>query len=512
MQRSVADTALRAEGISKRFPGVAALAGVHVDLRPGEVHVLAGANGAGKSTLIKVLAGVYPPDEGQLYMHDRPVHFRSPQEARAHGIAVIYQEFSLVPDLSVAENIFMGREQLKDTLLRRVDFRRQDAEAQAALARLGVEIDPRTSVRRLSVSQQQEVEAAKALSQAARIVIMDEPTAALTWNEIQNLFRIIRQLKTEGVAILYVSHRLEEAAQIGDRVTVLRDGRHVQTLPMPEVTHEDLVRLMIGRVSPDSPRPRRSHGPMVLEVDGASRRAAFHGVSLTLRRGEILGITGLVGSGRTELLRCIFGADPLDAGTIRVRGTPVHLRSPADAIRHGIFLIPEDRKMQGLVQVLSVLHNVSLASLPGFSRLLGLDLGSERRRAADLCRRLGVVAPSLFTQAMTLSGGNQQKVVVAKGLCADPAILLFDEPTRGVDVRGKGEIHRIIDELAEAGTAIIVVSSELDEVLGLSDRLLVMRRGEIVAEVPRDRFDHERVLQYAVLGRDAQRDGHTSGH
>ncbi len=501
----MAEPILRAEGISKRFPGVVALDRVHFDLQPGEVHVLAGANGAGKSTLIKILAGVYPPDEGRLFVNNHAVHFESPSEAREHGIAVIYQDFSLVPVLSVAENIFLGQELLKDAVLRRVDLRRQHEGARAVLVRLGAEIDPRTQVRRLSVSQQQEVEVAKALSQAARIVVMDEPTAALSWHEVQNLFRIIRQLKAEGAAILYVSHRLEETEQIGDRVTVLRDGRHVRTLPMRQATRDDLVRLMVGQVPMDLPRSRRASGSTVLEVEEASRHGAFHEVSLSLRQGEILGITGLVGSGRTELLRCVYGADPLDAGTIRVRGTAVHLRSPADAIKRGIFLIPEDRKTQGLAQVLSVLHNVSLASLPRFSRLLGLDLGAERHAAAALCRRLGVVAPSLSTRAMALSGGNQQKAVVAKGLCADPAILLFDEPTRGIDSRGKDEIHRMVHELAEAGTAIIVVSSELDEVMGLSDRLLVMRRGEVVAELPRDQFDHERVLQYAVMGRDGQR-------
>lgn len=501
----MAETVLRAEGISKHFPGVVALDRVHFDLRPAEVHVLAGANGAGKSTLIKVLAGVYPPDEGRLFLNGRPVHFTGPVDARERGIAVIYQEFSLVPTLSVADNIFLGRERLKDGVLRRVDFRRRDEEARLVLDRLGVTIDLRTPVRHLSVSQQQEVEVAKALAQAARIVIMDEPTAALGWHEVENLFRIIRQMRTEGVAVLYVSHRLEEAERIGDRVSVLRDGRHVQTLPMREVTREDLVRLMVGQISSDRPWHRRAYGPVVLELQGASRGGAFRDVSFSLREGEILGITGLVGSGRTEVLRCLYGADPLDAGTIRIRGRTARLRRPADAIRRGVFLVPEDRKTQGLVQVLSVLHNVSLASLFRFRRPLGLDLGRERRTVGELCRRLGVVAPSLTTRAMALSGGNQQKVVVAKGLCAGPAILLFDEPTRGIDIRGKGEIHRIIRQLAEAGAAIVVVSSELDEVLQLSDRLLVMRRGDVVAEVMRDEFDHERVLRYAVMGRDGER-------
>ena len=499
---------LQAEAISKRFPGVVALDGVDLDLYPGEVHVLVGANGAGKSTLIKVLAGVYPQDSGRIILHGTPLHLHSPHEARARGIAVIYQEFSLVEALSVAENIFMGRERLKDRILRRVDFARQNREARAVLQRLGITIDPRTPVRHLGVGERQTVEAAKALSQAAHIIIMDEPTAALTLREVTQLFRIIRQLKAEGVAILYVSHRLEETEEIGDRVTVLRDGRRIQTLPMRHVSHGDLVRLMVGQVEGDLPQLDRPRGPVMLEVEGATRTGVFRNISFSVCQGEILGITGLVGSGRTELLRCLFGADPLDAGTIRVRGERVHLRSPADAIHRGLFMIPEDRKGQGLVQVLPVLHNVSLAAVARFSGLLGMRASAERRTVSDLCHRLGVVTPSLWTKGMVLSGGNQQKVVVAKSLCAEPTILLFDEPTRGIDVRGKREIHRIMHDLAAAGRALVVVSSELDEILALSDRLLVMRRGEVAAELQRAQFDHERVLRYAVMGRREAENGH----
>ncbi len=482
--------------IRRAFPGVIALDDVHFDLCAGEVHVLLGENGAGKSTLVRILSGALAPDSGEILLRGQTVRIDSARRAQQLGIASIYQELNLVPALSAAENIFLGREPQR---YGRIDQRTLNVRAQALLDDLQAGIDARSRIRDLSTAQQQLVEVARALSLQARILIMDEPTSALTEQEIAALFDRIRDLLRSGVAVIYISHRFEELAEIGDRVTILRDGRHIATRPIAGSSREELIRLMVDRPLEDSyPGVRGARGAEALRVEGLSRKGGLHDISFTLHHGEVVGIAGLLGSGRTELARALFGADPVDGGRIFLHGREVRIPSPRTAIRLGIGLLTEDRKHQGLILGLPVTGNITLPSLGRFSRLGWIRREAEQTAAVGYAARLRIRTPGLDQPVRALSGGNQQKVVLSKWLCSHAQILLFDEPTRGIDVGAKFEIYQLLDQLAAAGSAILMISSELPEILGMSDRILVMCRGRIAAEFPAATATAEKILSHAL--------------
>jgi rhamnose transport system ATP-binding protein len=492
------NTLLTLTGIRKSFAGVQALKGVSFDLRPGEVHALVGENGAGKSTLIKVVTGAHSPDAGTLIVRGQPVADNDPVRSRQLGIAAIYQQPALFPDLTVAENIALGLE--PGGWWRRVRWGRRRDRARQLLARVGAAIDPEADARRLSMPEQQLVEIARALGANAGVLIMDEPTASLSDAEVDHLFRVIRELRGRGVGIVYISHRLEELPRIADRVTVLRDGEVVGTRLMAEVTRPDLIRLMVGReLSAVFPKRAVPVGDVVLEVRGLSCRAAsVRNVSLGVRAGEILGLAGLVGAGRTELARVLFGLTPADAGQILLRGRPVVIDSPARAVALGIAYVPEDRRRHGVILEMPVAANATLATLRAVSAHGLLDFRRERAVAADFVRLLGIKTASLDQLVGHLSGGNQQKVALARWLAADPTVLILDEPTQGVDVGAKAEIHRLMGDLAGRGIAIIMISSELPEVLGMSDRIAVMYGGTVVGTLDRAAATQEAVLELAL--------------
>jgi ribose transport system ATP-binding protein len=487
---------LQMRGIAKRYPGVVALDGVDLEVLPGEVHVLLGENGAGKSTLMKILAGAVRRDAGSIEIEGRPAALERPREAQARGISIIYQEFNLVPGLTVAENIYLGREPRAWPGL--IAQARMTRAARQLLGRLGVDIDAGAIVGQLGVAEQQMVEVAKALSIEAKILVMDEPTSALTEKEIVRLFQVIRALRGQGVAIIYISHRMEELFEIGDRVTVLRDGRHVGTRPIASITMAELIRMMVGRdLAEQFPRRETRAGEEVLRVEGLCR-PGLHDISLQLRRGEVVGLAGLMGAGRTELARALFGADRIEAGRIWVRGRLTSIRSPRQAVALGLGLLTEDRKRQGLVLCASVVDNTCLASLDLFSSGGLMRPAEERREAGRLAAELRTKTPTLAQRVVNLSGGNQQKVVLAKWLCRNADILIFDEPTRGIDVGAKAEIYQLINRLAAAGKAILMISSELPEIIGMSDRILVMCRGRIAGEFAAGAATQETLLQCAL--------------
>ncbi len=489
-------TILEMRDIRKTFPGVVALDGVSFELRKGEVHILLGENGAGKSTLIKILSGAYRRDSGRIVLEGREIDIGNPRHAQELGIAIIYQELTLVPGLSAAENIFLGREPCRAGM---VDHRKMFDAAQRLLDGLGVNVSSRSRVRDLGVAQQQMVEVAKALSLEAKILIMDEPTSALTEQEIKTLFEVIGRLKAKGVSVIYISHRLEELFEIGDRVTILRDGRYVGTHPVKEVSRFDLVRMMVNReLTEQFPKQTARRGGEVLRVEGLSREGALKDISFSLRAGEVLGIAGLLGSGRTELVRALFGADPVDSGKVYVKGRLQTVRSPRGAIRLGIGLLTEDRKTQGLILGLSVKENIGLPSLDRFSRMGIVNLRGEAAAIQPVVQELRIKTPSLDQKAVYLSGGNQQKVVMSKWLLSKADILFFDEPTRGIDVGSKVEIYQWMNRLTADGAAIVMISSELPEILGMSDRILVMHRGRIAKEFSRDEATQEKILHYAL--------------
>jgi rhamnose transport system ATP-binding protein len=490
---------LTIRSVSRSFGAVAALRDVDLDLAAGEAHALVGENGAGKSTLVKILAGVVPPDTGTVALDGRPVSFGGPADARAAGIAVIYQEPTLFPDLSVAENIAMGRHPLRS--LRRIDTGAMRSQAAGLFGRLGVTVDVDRPARGLSIADQQLVEIAKALSFAARVLVMDEPTAALSGVEVERLFAVARAVRDAGAAVLFISHRLDEVFALCQQVTVLRDGRRVSTDRADALTVDQVVRRMVGReVDSLYPKQPSAVGQARLQVRGLTRRGYFSDVSLTVHSGEIVALAGLVGAGRSEVVRAVFGVDRYDGGAVLVDGRRLAPASPAAAIAAGLALVPEDRRQQGLVMELSVERNATLPRRWKLSRL-GLLVGAaERRSARTWMDRLGVKARRLSDPVSALSGGNQQKVVLAKWLSTRPRVLIVDEPTRGIDIATKAEVHRLLSSLAADGVAVLMVSSELPEVLGMADRVLVMHEGRLVDEIPRDRADEESVM-FAAAGR-----------
>jgi rhamnose transport system ATP-binding protein len=491
-------TLLRLTGITKSFSGVQALKGVSLDLRAGEVHALVGENGAGKSTLVKVITGAHAPDDGTLEVRGRPVGHNDPVRARALGVAAIYQQPALFPDLTVAENVAIGLE--PGGAWRQVRWGERRARARRLLERIGAAIDPEAEVRRLTMPEQQLVEIARALGADARILIMDEPTSSLSDKEVDNLFRVIRELKAQGVGIIYISHRLEELPQVADRVTALRDGALVGTRAMGEVTRAELIRMMVGReLSAVFPKAEVEPGDVVLQVKRLGCRASgVHDVSLSVRAGEILGLAGLVGAGRTELARILFGLTPANSGDIRLRDQSVTIDSPARAVELGIAYVPEDRRRHGVILEMSVAANATLATPKAVSSLGLLDFRKERATAAELVRKLGVKTPTVDDPVGNLSGGNQQKVALARWLAAGPAVLILDEPTQGVDVGAKAEIHRLMGELAGRGLAIVMISSELPEILGMSDRVAVMHAGTVVGTLDRSSATQEAVMELAL--------------
>jgi ribose transport system ATP-binding protein len=487
-------------GIDKSFPGVRALHDARFELLAGEVHALMGENGAGKSTLMKVLSGVYTRDAGEIRLDGTPVEISSPRRALDLGISIIHQELALMRDLTAAQNIFIGREprQLGGLLL---DERALNAQAEAIFASMNLKLDPRVTVGGLTIARQQMVEIAKALSYKSRVLIMDEPTAALNDAEINELFAIINRLKAEGVGIVYISHKMDELKRIADRVTVMRDSEYVGTVPAATTQIETIISMMVGRTLTNEAVtiPDTSQAPVALEVRGLKRGKEIRDVSLSVRKGEILGLAGLMGAGRTEVARAIFGADPIEAGEIFVNGNKVSVRSPQDAVRAGIGYLSEDRKQFGLATGLDVRNNIALASL---SRFVGpggvLREGEMREVAQGYIRQLAIKTPSDTQESRLLSGGNQQKVVIAKWLLRDCDILIFDEPTRGIDVGAKSEIYKLLQTLAEQGRAIIVISSELPEVLRLSHRIAVMCEGRLTGILPGG-ASQEEIMHLATL-------------
>lgn len=498
MPESVSPTPrLEVRDIIKSFPGVKALKGVSLRVMPGEVLSVVGENGAGKSTLMKILAGVQSQDSGQILVDGVERNFSSVSDAMSHGIAIIHQELNLADNLEIGANIFLGREPRR---LGIINNQKINAEAKALLERIGLNVSPRMLVRELTVGQQQMVEIAKALSINARVLIMDEPTSSLSAGESARLFQVIRDLRSAGVSIVYISHRLAEVQDLSDRVTVLRDGENAGELQRQDVSHDSLVRLMVGRdISRFFVRNPHPKGDVAIEVkDVVTATWPRHRLNLKIRAGEIVGIAGLVGAGRTELLRTLFGVDAPISGSIEVAGHVVPLKSPQDAIAAGVALVPEDRKQQGVVLEMTIRENTGLASLHQHSRFGFLNFAVEKMQSAEMGKRLRVKAPNDLHRVGNLSGGNQQKVVLGKWLVLKPRVLLLDEPTRGIDVGAKQEIYQLMDELAGQGIAVLFVSSEMEEIIGMSDRVIVMHEGRITGELNREELSEESVMHLAT--------------
>jgi ribose transport system ATP-binding protein len=494
---------LSMKNITKSFSGVTVLENVSLEVRPGEVHALIGENGAGKSTLMKIVTGVHHADSGEVVWQGRPVKIQTPRQAHELGINIVHQELMLVPQLSIGENVFLGRQPISNRFFRWVRWGEVNKKASIVLAGLGHPLDPKRGVGELSIAEQQLVEIARALAFSAELIIMDEPTSPLSEHETKRLFKTIRDLKGRGVSIIYISHRLKEIHQIADRVTVLRDGRRITTKSIEETSTEDLVRHMVGRKLSEefSETSSRQIGGEALRVEALTARGKFKDITLNVRQGEIVALAGLVGAGRTELIETLFGAGTADAGKIYLAGRQVSIKSPIDAVRHRLALVADDRKTKGLVLGASVRFNVALAA-PGKAARYRIFLNSPREKAVaeELAGRLHLKTPSIEQQVEFLSGGGQQKVVLAKWLSADSSVFLLDEPTRGIDVGSKAEIYDLIRRLADRGVAILMASSELEEVLHLADRILVMHRGRICAELPREAATEELIMQFATGG------------
>lgn len=497
----MSDPILRVEGISKGFPGVQALQDVHLEVRAGEVLVLVGENGAGKSTLMKILSGIYTRDEGTITFEGEQIELTSPLQAQQLGITIIHQELNMMPDLTVAQNIFIGREPTSGPLLSERRLNKQTAEL---LKELGVKLNPKQSVGELTVAEQQMVEIAKALSFNAKILIMDEPTSALTDSEVETLFRLIEQLKANGTGIVYISHRMDELRRLADRVSVLRDGQYIGSLEKSEISIPKIIEMMVGRVIDEGTRPTakdHANDPVVLDVANLSTKALLKDVSFQLRRGEILGFAGLMGAGRTETARAVIGADPRSAGTISINGRAVKIRQPEDAVKRGVGYLSEDRKQLGLMLEQDVTFNTVLASLGRYANAIGwMGDGKAKNQTKDYVQQLRVKTPSVNQIVKLLSGGNQQKVVIARWLMRDCDILIFDEPTRGIDVGAKEEIYRLMQQLADAGKSIIVISSELPEILRVANRIAVFANGRITGILRNEEASQEKIMQLAAHG------------
>ena len=493
----MSESILELRNISKSFSGVEVLHRVSFALRSGEVHALLGENGAGKSTLVKIMTGVHQPDGGEILLDGKPVHFGSTHQTRRAGITAIYQELSLFPDLNVAENIFVGCQPV--TTGGRIDWRKLYTDAGKLLQSLGVELDLRQKARSLSIAQQQMVEIARAFSLNARILIMDEPTSSLTLNEVADLFRLVRRLRDEGTSIIFISHRLEELFEIADRVTVLRDGTYVDTKPLAGLTRDDLIRIMVGRTITNLfPKQDVKAGDVALKVEHLTREGSFWDVSFELRKGEILGMAGLVGAGRTNVARAIFGVEPATSGRIQLDGRDVAITSSQQAIRLGLAYVPEDRQLHGLIPAMHITSNISLPLLRNFAAWGWMKNNVERKASYDAACQMEVRANNIWQLARELSGGNQQKVVLAKWLATNPRVLILDEPTRGIDVGTKAAVHALMSKLASEGMAILMISSELPEVLGMSDRILVMHEGHMTAQFSRAEATQEKIIAAAT--------------
>ncbi|MBR0446664.1 MAG: sugar ABC transporter ATP-binding protein [Oscillospiraceae bacterium] len=492
----MSETVLELHGITKIFPGVKALDQVEFNLKKGEIHALMGENGAGKSTFIKVIMGVHQAEEGQMLLDGQPVRFKSPKDAQKAGIAAIYQHVTAYPHLSVAENIFAGHLEKR---LGVVQWNKMYREADRLLQELNADFDSRALMGNLSVAQQQMVEIAKALSLNARIIIMDEPTAALTKRESEELYRITRKLRDEGVSIIFISHRFEDMYALATRVTVFRDSKYIGTYDVDGITNADLIKAMVGREITDLfPKPVVEIGEEVLRVENLSRTGYFKDVSFHVNKGEILGLTGLVGARRTEVVQTIFGAEKASSGKIYLNGEQVKIRKPIQAMKQGIGLLPENRQIEGLILDWGIGRNITLTELKQFSKLFFLNEKKENAKSKELAEQVDTKAVSVFDKASSLSGGNQQKVVVAKALGSDFKVLILDEPTKGVDVGAKAAIYEIMGELAQQGYAIIMISSEMPEILGMCDRIIVMCEGRVTGELSREEATQEKILALAM--------------
>lgn len=496
------DYLLEMKDISKAFPGVQALKGVNINLEEGEVHALLGENGAGKSTLIKILGGIYPSDTGEVYINGEKADIKNPNDAKEKGISIIHQEICLAGNMTISENIFLGREPISNNLTKSVNFKLMNEKTQEILDRLGLNLSPQMVVEELSIAQQQMVEIAKAISFNSKIIVMDEPTASLTDAEVEKLFAAIDRLKSNGVAIIYISHRLEELFEIADNVTILRDGEYIDTVAIKDTTKDDLVRLMVGRELGDFYTTKKdfSQGE-ILEVKNLTNEN-IKNINFSLKKGEILGFYGLVGSGRTEVAKALFGIDNIAEGQILLENKRARISSPQDAIKQGIALVPENRKEQGLILIQSIAHNISLTVLEQFIKPFKVDFEKEREIVDYYGNRLSIKMSSLNQKVVNLSGGNQQKVVISKWLAAKPRILILDEPTRGIDVGAKSEIYQLINALAEKGIAIIMISSDLPEILNMSSRIAVMHEGRItkIMDNLNKENTQEEVMFYATGG------------
>jgi len=488
---------LEMKNVCKRFPGVQALDNVSFSCMRGEVHAIVGENGAGKSTLMKILSGAYIPDSGNILIEGNEVRIENPHQGQELGINIIYQEFNLIPYTDVAENIFIGRKPLNNLGL--VDYKQMYRKAQQLMEQIGVNIDVKKWICELTVAEQQIVEIIKAVSFAAKIVIMDEPTSALSEEETQRLFQIIRKLQTQDITIIFISHRIKEIFEIADRVTVIKDGKTVVSKDINNLDETGLVRLMVGReLSKLYPEKNGKKGELLLSVRNLTRSGVFKDISFDIHRGEIIGLAGLVGAGRTEVARAIFGADQIDEGTIKFDESIIKIKNPKDAVTHGIGLIPEDRRQHGLVLCLSIRNNIVLSILNRIKRFLFTNRIKEKEICSDLIRQLEIKTHSSEVEVELLSGGNQQKVVLSKWLAVNPQLIIFDEPTRGIDVGAKAEIHRFMRELANKGAGILMISSELPEILGMSDRIVVMCEGEVIGIYEGESLTEETIMQAAT--------------